>query len=86
MQGYRNLSSYDEGGVNPTTHHLIGQWLTKSGLVMDRVIEVVPERAAEYARLQRAAAQYLASELIVVGRKAEKVHQSAENQNSEIRR
>jgi 2-polyprenyl-3-methyl-5-hydroxy-6-metoxy-1,4-benzoquinol methylase len=66
--GYRNLGNYDEAGVNLTTHRLIQGWLTHCGLVMDRVIEGVPERAKALSRL-RVATPYLASEVTVSCRK-----------------
>jgi 2-polyprenyl-3-methyl-5-hydroxy-6-metoxy-1,4-benzoquinol methylase len=83
MPGYRNLGNYDEAGVNLTTHRVIRRWLKSSGLAMDRVIEVVPERAVTFTRLLRVARPYLASELIVVGRKAVRAHQTVGSQRSE---
>jgi 2-polyprenyl-3-methyl-5-hydroxy-6-metoxy-1,4-benzoquinol methylase len=86
LPGYRNLGDYGAGGVNPMTLGLIRKWFTDSGLSMDQVIEVVPERAAQFARLRRVAGPYLASELIVVGRKGENTHRPVKSQYAETRR
>jgi SAM-dependent methyltransferase len=84
-QGYRNLGTYDEAGVHLTTRLLLQEWLKNSGLVLERVIEVVPKRAQALYRLLKGVAPYLASELIVAGSKPASIHQTAANQSAESR-
>jgi 2-polyprenyl-3-methyl-5-hydroxy-6-metoxy-1,4-benzoquinol methylase len=63
---YRNMGNYDDTGMNLTTYRLIREWLRRSGLVMDRAFDLVPERAEA---LPKIVGQYRAAELIVSCRK-----------------
>jgi ubiquinone/menaquinone biosynthesis C-methylase UbiE len=75
--GYRGLGSFEESGVEPTTHRLVQRWLSHCGLVTDRVIDIFPKRAGAFWLLSRVASPFLASELIAIGqKKSSEVQQS----------
>jgi 2-polyprenyl-3-methyl-5-hydroxy-6-metoxy-1,4-benzoquinol methylase len=68
---YRNPGNSVEGCLNLTTRSLIREWLHHSGVVMDRVIEVVPKSWQGLSRRAGVVRPLLAAELIVTGQKVD---------------
>lgn len=70
MPGYRDLRDHDEAGVHRTNHRVVRQWLKACDLTLDRVVNVVPERALMPLRLSLGmVAPGVAKELIVRSQK-----------------
>jgi 2-polyprenyl-3-methyl-5-hydroxy-6-metoxy-1,4-benzoquinol methylase len=70
-EDFRNLGNYGKSGVHLTSHQIVTNWFKDAGFKVDKIVDLLPERAQIAHKLTLGLMDpLLASEFIVVARKA----------------
>jgi 2-polyprenyl-3-methyl-5-hydroxy-6-metoxy-1,4-benzoquinol methylase len=76
----RPLAKYEDSGVHSTSHRVIRRWFRDAGLGVGKFVDLVPKRVEKMRQMAlNMMPSLLASEIIVVGTKAETVCPAFEN-------